>query len=123
GFFGDALDELEEGEMLGRNQAAVENDAEVAADGGGEIARKGFVELVDGAQLLASDLSGLADVPDLDHRPGGGGGPGIAGARLPYHVLDFRLVESFFQVRATASRANARLSWFRSGRGCSRPFH
>jgi len=29
GFFGDALDELEEGEMLGGNQAAVENDAQV----------------------------------------------------------------------------------------------
>src|SRR5208282_3536695 len=112
GFFGDALDELEEGEMLGGNQAAVENDAQVAADGGGEIAGKAFVELVDGAQLLASDLSGLADVPDLDHRPGGGGGRGIAGARLPHHVIDFCLVEYFFHVLVTTSRAKARLSWF-----------
>ena len=73
GFFREALQKLAKGEMLGGNQAAVENDAQVAADGGGEIAGKIFVKLVDGAQLLASDLSGLADVPGLDDRAGGGG--------------------------------------------------
>ena len=81
--------------MLGGNQAAVENDAQVAADGGGEIAGKVFVELIDGAQLLAADLSGLADVPGLDDGPGGSGGS-IAGTRLSYHVINFLLVENFF---------------------------
>jgi hypothetical protein len=81
--------------MLGGNQADVENDAQVTADGRGHTAGKAFVELVDGAQLLASDLSGLADVPGLDHRAGGGGGS-TASARFPYHVIDFCLVKYFF---------------------------
>src|SRR5208282_5337933 len=63
GLFGKEFQEFAVGEMLGGYQAAVENDAQVAADGGGEAAGKVFVELVDGAQLLASDLSRLTDVP------------------------------------------------------------
>ncbi len=93
--FSGMLQELAVGEMLGGNQAAVENDAQVAADRDGEIAGKGFVELVDGAQLLASDLSRLADVPGLDDGAAGAGG-GAAAARPPYHVIDFLLVEYFF---------------------------
>ena len=81
--------------MLGGNQAAVESDAQVAADGGGEITGKEFVELVDGAQLLASDLSGLADVPSLDDGAGGTRGSS-AGTRCPYHVVNFFLVEYLF---------------------------
>jgi hypothetical protein len=53
------------------------------------------VELVDGAQLLASDLSGLADVPSLDDRAGGTG-DSSAGARCPYHVVNFFLVKYLF---------------------------
>src|ERR1700687_5035218 len=95
GFFGDTLQELAVGEMLGGNQPAVESDAQITADGSGEIAGKEFVELVDGAQLLASDLSSLADVPSLDDGAGRPGGSS-AGARCPYHVVNFFLVESLF---------------------------
>ncbi len=98
GFFREAVQELAKSKMLGRSQAAVENDAQVTADGGGETAGKVLVELVDGAQLLASDLSSLADVPGLDNRAGGAGSAGgsIAGARFPHHLVNFLLVEYFF---------------------------
>ena len=75
--------------MLGGNQAAVENDAQVTADGGREIAGKDFVQLVDGAQLLASDLSRLANVPGLDDRTGAALAPSIAGARFSHHRHQF----------------------------------
>ena len=49
GLFRHALEKLAEGEVLGGNQAAIEDDAQVTADGGCEIAGKEFVKLIDGA--------------------------------------------------------------------------
>jgi len=61
------------------------------------------MELIDGAQLVASDLSRLADVPGLDNGAGGAGG-GIAGARGAYHLIDFLLGSEPFPLRAPACR-------------------
>jgi len=76
---------------------AIENHAQESAQRCAQGSRKRFVELIDRAQLLASDLPRLPYVPWLDKWPGGWGGsaPSLAGKRGSSHGIDFALIENF----------------------------
>src|SRR5271156_58309 len=87
GFFRDVMQKLSKSNMLRRNQLAIKDDAQVTADRDSQVTRKALVEVVDRAQLLASNLPGLPDVPGLHDRASG---IGAVAARPgpPYHRID-----------------------------------
>jgi hypothetical protein len=85
------MQELAKSKMLRGDESTLEDDAQITADGRSQSSGKIFVELADGAQLFAANLSGLPDVPRLHHRARSiGAAPTRASG--PYHVIDFLLV-------------------------------
>jgi hypothetical protein len=103
GEVGDALQELAEGELLDGDQIDFKDDAQIGAQGVGEVAREAFVEIGDGAHLVLLDLSGLLEIAALEGRCKRRLSL-AASQRGAKHGIDLFLIQHLFHVPSSAVR-------------------
>ena len=110
GEVGDAMEKFAEGELLDRDQVDFKDDAQIGAEGVGEVARKALMEIADGAHLVFLDLSGLLEVAGLI--AGGGVLCALAASESgAEHGVDLVLVQYFFHASSRVLRRACSARW------------